>query len=139
MIAKAIARYIRISPRKTRLVANFVKGKSVGKALAILSNLNKRPCEFIEDVLRSAISNAKRNPEIKEADLYISKLVVDKGPILRRHRAASMGRATMICHRTSHISVELNMAAKPKVQKAPEVKEKRRKRVFAKTTKTRGK
>ena len=125
MVAKAIARYIRTSPRKTRLVANYIKGKSVGEALAILSNLNKRPCEYIEDLLRSAISNAKRNPEIKEEELYISKLVVDGGPMLKRFRAASMGRAAMIRHRTSHITIELNAVPK-KVQEATKVKKKRK-------------
>ncbi len=125
MVAKAVARYIRISPRKTRLVANYIKGKGVGEALAILSNLNKRSCEFIEEVLRSAISNAKRNPDIKEEALYISKLVVDKGPILKRYRAASMGRAVMIRHRMSHITVELEAKVKPK-PKIQETKKKRR-------------
>ena len=132
MVAKAIARYIRISPRKVRLVADFIKGKSVGEALAILSNLNKRPCEFIEDVLRSAISNAKRNPEIKEEDLYISNLAVDGGPLLKRYRAGSMGRAMMIRHRMSHIRVELE--ARPK-QKKEEPKDKRRKRAPLKAKK----
>jgi len=114
MVAKAVARYIRISPRKTRLVANYIKGKKVGEALALLTNLNRRACEFMEDVLRSAISNAKRNPDINEDELYISKLNVDTGPMLKRYRAASMGRAMRVTHRTSHISVELDVAPKPK-------------------------
>lgn len=117
MIAKAIARYIRISPRKTRLVANFIKGKSVGEALAILSNLNKRACGYIEELLRSAISNAKRKPEIKEEELFISKLVVDGGPTLKRFRAGSMGRAMMIRHRTSHITIELDVKSRPESPK----------------------
>ncbi len=114
MLSRAYARYLRISPRKVRLVADAIRGKGIGQALAILSNLNKRACELLEDVLRSAIANAKRIPEIKEDDLYISKLLVDGGPILRRYRAASMGRASMICHRTSHISVELDTKIKHK-------------------------
>lgn len=124
MVAKAFARYIRISPRKTRLVANYIKGKSVGEALAILSSMRKRPCEYIEELLRSAIANAKRNPDIKEHDLFISKLVVDGGPSLKRFRAGSMGRAMMIIHRTSHISVELDTTTKWKAEIKKKEKEK---------------
>ncbi|MBL7069526.1 MAG: 50S ribosomal protein L22 [Candidatus Omnitrophica bacterium] len=139
MVAKALARYIRISPRKTRLVANYVKGKRVGEALALLTNLNKRPCEFIEELLRSAISNAKRNPDIKEEELFISKLNVDGGPTLKRYRAGSMGRAMMIVHRTSHISIELDLISKPKSQISKEagketIGKKIRGRVFKKKT-----
>ena len=122
-MSRAVSRFIRISPRKTRLVANFVKGKSVGQALGILSNLNKRACIYIEEVLRSAIANAKRNPEIEENDLYISRLTVDGGPMLKRFRAGSMGRAMMIRHRTSHITVELETIAK---QTKPEAQTKKK-------------
>ena len=118
MVAKAKARYIRISPRKTRLVANTIKGKNVGEALAILSNLNKRACVFIEELLRSAIANAKRNPEIDQNDLFISKLVVDGGPTLKRYRAGSMGRAMMIRHRMSHITMELDALVRPKKEQS---------------------
>ena len=92
---------IRISPRKTRLVADYIRGKNVDEALAILSNVNKKACVYIEELLRSALSNAKRNPEIKDDDLYISKLVVDEGPMLKRYRAGSMGRAMMRSKRPS--------------------------------------
>jgi len=126
MLSKAKARYIRISPRKTRLVANMIKGKKVGDALAILSNLNKRSCVFIEELLRSAISNAKRNQDINENDLFISKLLVDGGPMMKRFRAGSMGRAMMIRHRMSHITIELNALQRPKTKKANEPKKKKR-------------
>ena len=116
MVSKAVARFIRISPRKTRLVANYIKGKNVGDALAILSNLNKRACVYLEEVLRSAIANAKRNPDIEENTLYISKLLVDGGPMLKRFRAGSMGRAMAIRHRTSHITVELDAVVKAKTK-----------------------
>jgi len=109
MIAKAYARYIRVSPRKVRQVVDLLRGKSVYEALSILANLNKRAAVFAEDILRSAMSNAKRNPEVKEENLYISKMVVDGGPMLKRFRAASMGRASMIRHRLSHIGVELDL------------------------------
>lgn len=135
MVAKAVVRYIRISPRKARLVANFIKNKSVGEALAILANLNKmRASEIIEELLRSAISNAKRNPDIKEGDLFISKLAVDGGPMLKRYRAGSMGRAMMVRHRTSHIRIELDAAPK-KLQRAPETKKRQRRLRFKKAIK----
>ncbi len=126
MVSRAVARYIRISPRKTRLVANYVKGKSVAEALGILANLNKKACVYIEEALRSAIANAKRSPEISEEDLFISKLTVDCGPALKRFRAASMGRAVMIKHRMSHINVELDITARAKAKKdIPKTKSKK--------------
>jgi large subunit ribosomal protein L22 len=127
MIAKAVARYIRISPRKTRLVADAVRGKKVAEAMALLANINKKACIYIKEVLHSAIANATRNPDIDQGNLYISKLVVDGGPMLKRFRAGSMGRAMMIRHRTSHITVELDTIAKPKPEpkKAAEAKSKR--------------
>lgn len=140
MIAKAVARYIRISPRKTRLVTNYIKGKNVGEALAILTSLNKRACEYVEEVLRSAIANAKRNPQVDEGSLYISRLTVDGGPMLKRFRAGSMGRAMMIRHRMSHITVELDARKKPQPRVAPEPKDtKVRKRLPLKAAKKRGK
>jgi len=141
MIAKAHARFIRISPRKMRQVVDVIRGKSVYEALSILTNTNKRGAELAEDILRSAMSNAKRNPEVTDENLYISKMVVDGGPALKRFRAASMGRASMIKHRTSHISVELDLiqaktakaaqpvkSAKPKRQaRAPKTRKGRKK------------
>ena len=125
MVSKATLRYIRISPRKTRLVANVIKGKNVGQALAILSNLNKRACGYIEELLKSAISNAKRDPDIDQNNLFISKLLVDGGPMMKRFRAGSMGRAMMIRHRMSHITIELDTAVKPKAEKPKETKKKK--------------
>ncbi|NQT06856.1 MAG: 50S ribosomal protein L22 [Candidatus Omnitrophica bacterium] len=126
MISKATARYIRISPRKTRLVTNYIKGKKVAEALAILANINKKACDYIEGLLKSAISNAKRNPAVDEKDLYISKLVVDGGPSLRRYRAGTMGRAMMILHRTSHISIELDAVVKKVKEDKPKKNAKKR-------------
>ncbi len=119
MVSRAIARFIRISPRKMRQVVDLIRGKNVHDAFSILTNLNKRAAEFAEDVLMSATSNATSNakgdPEVKKENLRISKIVVDGGPTLKRLRAMSMGRAGMIRHRTSHITVELDMIAIKKV------------------------
>lgn len=117
MISRAIARFNRISPRKTRLVADAVRGKGVDEARAILMNLNKRPCLYVKEVLDSAVANAARNPDILPGDLRISKITIDGGPMLKRYRAGSMGRAMMIRHRMSHIIVELDL--KKPVVKTP--------------------
>ena len=109
MISRAACRFIRISPRKTRLVADMVRGKSIDEAQAILSTLEVRPRLYIKEVLKSAVANATSvNPDISAADLYISKILIDGGPMFKRYRAGSMGRAMMIKHRTSHISIELD-------------------------------
>ncbi|MCX5715425.1 MAG: 50S ribosomal protein L22, partial [Candidatus Omnitrophica bacterium] len=112
MVSKAIVRYVRLSPRKTRLVADMVRGKNIGEALAILANLHKRASMYVNEVLKSAIANAKRFPEIETSALYISKITVDGGPMFKRYRAGSMGRAIPIAHRTSHIAVELDVKQK---------------------------
>ena len=115
MISKAISRYIRISPRKTRLVADLVRGKPIDEAQAILMNVNKKATLYIKETLNSAVSNATRNPEISPSDLYISKITIDGGPMFKRYKAGSMGRAMMIRHRTSHILVELDVKKRPVV------------------------
>ena len=110
MISKAIGRYIKVTPRKTRMVLSLIKGLNVPKALAVLANTNKSPSVHIARVVKSAASNAThRTPSIKEEDLYISKINADEGPMQRRFKAQAMGRATKIVKRTSHIYVELDV------------------------------
>jgi large subunit ribosomal protein L22 len=109
MISKATCRFIRISPRKTRLAADMVRGKSIDEANSILSNLEVRPRLYLRQVLNSAVANAtSADPDISASDLYVSKITIDGGPMFKRYRAGSMGRAMMIKHRTSHISIELD-------------------------------
>lgn len=105
--AKARAKYIRVSPRKARGVIDLIRGEKVGPALAILANLNKGAKVCVEKLLRSALSNAKQNPAINTNQLFIAKITADGGPVLKRYRAAAMGRATMIRHRTTHLTIEL--------------------------------
>ena len=129
MISKAVGRYIRISPSKVRLVVDLVKGKSVEEASYILDNTNKRACRPLKKVLDSAFANANQNRQEKllSADLFLSQVKADGGPYLMRYRAATMGRATPVRHRTSHIYVELDLVdkgkeakeAKPAAKKAP--------------------
>jgi len=108
MVAKAKARYIRISPRKANEVVKLVRGMQVNKALSILYSLNKKASIYLIKLIKSAISNAE-NKGLSKDSLYISRLVVNPGPMLKRYRAASFGRAVMIRKRTSHIELELDL------------------------------
>ncbi|MEA3560638.1 MAG: 50S ribosomal protein L22 [Candidatus Omnitrophota bacterium] len=108
MISRAIARYIRISPPKVRQVTRLIQREDAQKALVILSGVKRKSVAYIAKVLKSAISNAKRKPDIKEENLYISRIIVDNGPALKRFRPRAMGRAAPILKRTSHITVELD-------------------------------
>lgn len=109
MIAKATLRYIRISPRKVRPVIALVKGKKAEDAISTLYSVKKRASALLIDVIESAIANAKRLPDIDVANLYVSNLIANGGPQLKRFRAGSMGRASTIRKRTSHITVELDV------------------------------
>lgn len=111
MIVQANGRFLRISPRKARQVIDLIRGQDVNLALAILNNLNKRPTEHIQKILKSAISNAKQKG-IQAEKLYISRIVADEGPMWKRFRAASFGRATRILKRTAHIKIELDLKTK---------------------------
>jgi large subunit ribosomal protein L22 len=126
MIAMAKARYIRISPKKVRLVIDVIRGKGVDEALAVLMTTNKKASELVGEVVESAANNAQRKyPEKKYVynDLYISKNTADEGPSLTRYRAASMGRAVMIKKRTSHIFVGLD-ARPERAEQAAKIKKK---------------
>ena len=109
MVARAVMRFIRISPRKFRQIIPLVKYRPVEEAIEILQNVNKKASTYAIDLLTSALSNAKNNVEgIDTSKLYITKFTADCGPSLKRFRAASMGRASQIIKRTSHITVELD-------------------------------
>ncbi|MBX6394800.1 MAG: 50S ribosomal protein L22 [Alicyclobacillaceae bacterium] len=105
MEARAVARYIRIAPRKVRLVVDLIRGKSVGEALSILRHTPKAASPVVEKVLRSAVANAEHNYNMDTSRLYISKIFVDEGPTLKRFRPRAQGRAYPIHKRTSHITV----------------------------------
>lgn len=111
MIARAEAKYIRISPFKVRPVIALMKGKGAVLALAQLMLIKKKGAALLGKVVKSAIANAK-NKGYQENSLFISKVVANQGPALKRHRAASFGRATVIRKRTSHILVELDTTEK---------------------------
>ena len=120
MIAKAQWKYVRISPRKLRLVADYIRGMEVTKAQQILPLIPKKGARILEKVLKSAVSNAmtREDVHIKEEDLYISTLMVNEGPRLKRWRPISRGRAVPYMHRFSHIIMELDtLENKPKGKK----------------------
>lgn len=108
MIAKAEAKYIRISPFKIRpVVAAIKKGSSALNTLVLLDNINKKGAYYLKKAISSAIANAYVKGYDKN-NLIIERIVVNPGPSFKRYRAASFGRASIIRKRTSHIIVELD-------------------------------
>ena len=105
MEAKAVAKYVRIAPRKVRVVMNLVRGKSVAEAFAILKFTPKSGADVIEKVLKSAVANAENNFDMNVDKLYISSAYVDQGPTLKRIHPRSRGQAFSILKRTSHVTV----------------------------------
>ncbi|MFZ5590512.1 MAG: 50S ribosomal protein L22 [Bacillota bacterium] len=103
--ARAIARYLRISPRKARQVIDLIRGKSVREALAILRYTPKKASAMISKVVKSAAANAENNHEMNRDNLYIAACYVDEGPTIKRYQARAMGRADILRKRTSHITV----------------------------------
>ena len=105
MEAKAYLRYIRISPRKVQIVADLIRGKDVGSAMAILMQTPKAASEPMMKLLKSACANAENYFNMDPEKLYVSKGYTAPGPILKRMRPVSKGRAYRINKRTSHITL----------------------------------
>ena len=108
---KAVAKYIRISPYKVRIVLDIIRGKSYREAVAILENTPKSACLPIKKVLMSAAANAENNLGMSKDDLFVAACYADQGPTLKRVRPVSKGRAYRILKRTSHITVVLDAKA----------------------------
>lgn len=106
VIAKA--RFIRMSPRKVRLVADVVRGLEVAEALARLSLMKQQAAEPIIKLLKSAAANADHNFKIAPEKLFVKTITVDGGPVYKRFTPKAFGRAAPIRHRTSHISLVLS-------------------------------
>lgn len=137
MVSKAVLRYVRLSPRKFRLIIPLVKGKRAEEAVAILTGVKKRASEYGIALLKSAIANAKMKVQgIDTSTLYVSKLIADPGPMLKRFRAASMGRAGSIHKHTSHLTIELDERKTEDVHAAHEGKAAAVKEPKTKKTKT---
>jgi len=105
MEVKARARFIRVSPRKTRLVADNIRNQQVESALNILKFTGKKPAMALYKVLYSAVSNAENSSSLDVDSLYVKQVYVDEGPTWKRIKPRAMGRATRIRKRTSHITV----------------------------------
>jgi len=103
--AKAIEKFIRISPRKLRYVADVVRNKSVEQAVDILTFTPKKAASILKKAVESAAANAAENHDMEEEGLFISRIMVNEGPILKRFRPRARGRATRIRKRTSHLTV----------------------------------
>jgi large subunit ribosomal protein L22 len=120
---RAEAKYVRMSPRKARLVAEHIRGRSVPEARAVLAFTSREAAGVLEKVLHSAVSNAEANHGIAEDTLYVKEAYVDGGPVLKRWRARARGRVARIKKRTCHITIHLaerSQVAPPPPVKAPE-------------------
>jgi large subunit ribosomal protein L22 len=104
---RAQAKYVRMSPRKARLVAEHIRGRSVPEARAVLAFTSREAAEVLQKVLQSAVSNAEANHGIAEERLYVKATYVDGGPVMKRWRARARGRVARIRKRTCHITVQL--------------------------------
>jgi large subunit ribosomal protein L22 len=118
---RAQAKYVRMSPRKARLVAEHIRGRSVPEARAVLAFTSREAAGVLQKVLQSAVSNAEANHGIAEDRLYVKATYVDGGPVMKRWRARARGRVARIRKRTCHITVTLVEApqvAAPAVEEA---------------------
>lgn len=105
----AIARYIRISSRKVKVVIDLIRGKSVKEAEAILQYTPKAATEPVLKLLKSAIANAENNMDLNKDDLFVAEVYANQGPTLMRFRPRAQGRASRIRKRTSHIGIVLGI------------------------------
>jgi large subunit ribosomal protein L22 len=108
MEVKAKLRFVRISPRKARLVADLIRGKKSEEALNILIFTRKAAARILIKLLKSAIANATQKKTVDVDRLYVKKITVDQGPTMKRFTPRALGRATTIRKRTSHIDMILD-------------------------------
>jgi large subunit ribosomal protein L22 len=107
MEVRAVSKYVRISPRKVRKLADAVKGKPVESGLQTLKFMPQKAASILEKTLQSAVANADQNSDIDIDMLIIRNITADQGPTLKRWKARARGRGTRILKRTSHITVIL--------------------------------
>ena len=105
MEARAIAKNVRIAPRKARLVIDLIRGKSVAEAEVILSNLNKEAARLIRKVLTSATANATNNLGLNQEELIVKEAYINEGLVMKRMKFGSRGHVDPIKKRTSHITI----------------------------------
>ena len=105
---RAVAKYVRVSPRKVQIVIDLIRGKQVDDALAILMYTPKSAAPVVEKLLNSAIANAENNLEMSRENLYVAEVYANQGPTLKRYWARSHGRADLIKKHPSHITIVLD-------------------------------
>ena len=105
METRAVAKYVRVSPRKARIVIDTIRGKSVEDALSSLQFNERAISEVVYKVVASAAANAQHNFGVRQENLVIKECYVDEGPTLKRYRPRAKGSASRINKRTSHITV----------------------------------
>jgi large subunit ribosomal protein L22 len=108
MEVRAKLRFVRVSPRKARLVADLIRGKGSEEATNILTFTKKAAAKILIKLLKSAIANATQKKTIDIDRLYVKKIAVDQGPTMKRFQPRAMGRATTIRKRSSHITIILD-------------------------------
>jgi large subunit ribosomal protein L22 len=123
MAITAKLRHLRIAPRKVRLVADLIRGKKVSEALNLLEFSPKKVSPPLIKLLNQAVANAKHNFQLDESNLYISKILVDEGPKLKRWMQRARGQASEIHKRTSHITLVLAEIEKKKPKETKEKEE----------------
>ena len=107
MEAKAIAKYVRMSPIKLKPVADLVRGKDLDEALTILKFTPGKGAEIIENVVKSAAANAENNFDMDPDSLYVAEVYANQGPTMKRWRPGAQGGASQILKRSSHVTVTL--------------------------------
>lgn len=105
MEVKAVSRFVRVAPRKARIVVDLVRGKSVEQAREILAFSERAVAETVEKTLNSAVANAEHNNHLRADTLVVKRAFVDEGPTLKRIRPRAKGSASRIRKRTSHITI----------------------------------
>ena len=118
---QSVAKFVRVSPRKARLVADHIRGRSVPEARTILAFMTRAAAREIEKVLRSAVANAESNPNLhwNGDDLAVAAVFVDEGPTIKRFRARARGRVNPIFKRTCHITIRVDQLAPSEIAKKP--------------------
>jgi large subunit ribosomal protein L22 len=117
---RAAAKYVRITPRKARLVVEHIRGRSVPEARTVLAFTERAAAREIEKLLKSAVANAEANHNLLGDDLVVKTAYVDEGPMIKRWRPRARGRAARIRKRTCHITLTLVPVATATVTRAPE-------------------
>jgi large subunit ribosomal protein L22 len=110
MEVRARAKYLRVPPRKARLVVDMIRGRKAGEALNILKFTPRKAARLVHKIITAAVANASQRPDVDVDTLYIKAVFVDGGPMQKRWIPRAMGRASRILKRTSHVTVVLDEA-----------------------------